>query len=317
MYYEESKKNLMASLRQNGCPSIFLTLSCAEFDWPELLKEILETVYRKKVSQKDIDDLSNAEKNRLISENVVQSTIHFQKRIEKMFSLMKYNFFEGSNDTYHASSYFYRIEFQQRGAPHVHSLLWLQNEENEDAPNFWSDEREGGDTSNEIKKKKVEEFANSLISTSSDDMNCEKHEINMKDFDSIKNCQECIQLKEKVEKYQRHNHTFTCEKKKKSITIKENEGHGRLDGIRNGPALTNISVCRFKFPKFPLNETRLVMGIPKDTDESIVKGRKNDLNKIVKYLIRQTFADKDKSDSESWKNMQSMDFWEFIYEAGM
>ena len=62
----------------------------------------------------------------------------------------------------------------------------------------------------------------------------------MKDFDSIKNCQECIQLKEKVEKYQRHNHTFTCEKKKKSITIKENEGHGRLDGIRNGPALTNI-----------------------------------------------------------------------------
>ena len=44
MYYEQSKKNLMASLRQHGCPSIFLTLSCAEFDWPELLKEILETV---------------------------------------------------------------------------------------------------------------------------------------------------------------------------------------------------------------------------------------------------------------------------------
>ena len=40
MYYEESKKNLMALLRQNGCPSVFLTISCAEFDWPELLKEI-------------------------------------------------------------------------------------------------------------------------------------------------------------------------------------------------------------------------------------------------------------------------------------
>ena len=32
MYYQESKKNLMALLRQNGCPSVFLTLSCAEFD---------------------------------------------------------------------------------------------------------------------------------------------------------------------------------------------------------------------------------------------------------------------------------------------
>ena len=47
MYYEESKKNLMALLRQNGCPSIFLTLSSAEFDWPVLLKEICETVYRR------------------------------------------------------------------------------------------------------------------------------------------------------------------------------------------------------------------------------------------------------------------------------
>ena len=32
MYYEESNKNLMALLRQNGCPSAFLTLSCAEFE---------------------------------------------------------------------------------------------------------------------------------------------------------------------------------------------------------------------------------------------------------------------------------------------
>ena len=82
MYYEESKKNLMAALRQNGCPSVFLTLSCAEYDWQELLKEILETVYRKKVTKKEIDEMSNAEKNKLISDNVVQSTLHFQKRIE-------------------------------------------------------------------------------------------------------------------------------------------------------------------------------------------------------------------------------------------
>ena len=50
MYYEDSKKNIMALLRQKGCPSIFLTLSSAEFDWPELLKEIAETVYRREFS---------------------------------------------------------------------------------------------------------------------------------------------------------------------------------------------------------------------------------------------------------------------------
>ena len=139
IYYQESKKNLMALLRQNGCPSIFLTLSCAEFDWQELLKEIIETVYRKKVTSEYIDNLSEREKNRLISDNVVQSTLHFQKRVDKLFPLMQRDFFEGDQEVYHVSSYFYRIEFQQRGAPHVHSLLWLKNKKNEDAPNFWID----------------------------------------------------------------------------------------------------------------------------------------------------------------------------------
>ena len=316
MYYEESKKNLMASLRQNGCPSIFLTLSCAEFDWPELLKEILETVYRKKVTQKDIDELSTAEKNRLISENVVQSTLHFQKRIEKMFSLMKYDFFKGSTETYHAASHFYRIEFQQRGAPHVHSLLWLKNKDDEDAPNFWSHSETDQDNSIETKKKKVEDFANSLISTSPDEMYCEKHE-SKRNSSHVKDCSNCIELKEKVKKYQSHRHTFTCEKKVRSITIKGNEGFGRLDGIKDGPALSNITVCRFKFPKFPLDETKLVLGIPKDADDSILKVRKNDLNKITKYLIRQTYTDQDINELESWKQLQKMDFWKFLYEVGM
>ena len=84
----------MALLRQNGCPSVFLTLSCAEFNWPELLKEIVETVQRRKVTKEYVDNFPDKEKNRLISENVVQSTIHFQKRVDKLFTLMKYDFFQ-------------------------------------------------------------------------------------------------------------------------------------------------------------------------------------------------------------------------------
>ena len=163
----------------------------------------------------------------------------------------------------------------------------------------------------------MELFANSLITTSSDDMQCEKHESTNEDIAIIKNCQECNYLKEKVQKYQSHNHTFTCQKKMKSFTIKESEGHGKLDGIKYGQVLSNITVCRFKFPKFPLDETRLILGIPKDTDESIVKKRKSDLNKIIKYLIRQTHTDQDLKELNSWKHLQGMDFWQFLYEAGM
>jgi hypothetical protein len=32
-YYQQSKKNLMAMLRQKGCPTLFVTISCAEYKW--------------------------------------------------------------------------------------------------------------------------------------------------------------------------------------------------------------------------------------------------------------------------------------------
>ena len=49
MCFEKSKKNVVA-LRQFGYPTLLLTLSSTEFDWPELLKEVAETVYRRKFS---------------------------------------------------------------------------------------------------------------------------------------------------------------------------------------------------------------------------------------------------------------------------
>ena len=196
MYYEQSKKNLMALLRQYGCPTIFLTLSCAEFDWPELLREILETVYRKKVSKEEIDALSDTEKNKIISENVVQSTIHFQKRINKIFTLMQKDFFKNGNEAYHVSSYFYRVEFQQRGAPHVHSLLWLKNQKKEEAPNLWKEQEDSSNNQdngqqdnsnlqNEDKIRDIEKLADFLITTNSKDISCGEHSLSTDD--NVKN----------------------------------------------------------------------------------------------------------------------------------
>ena len=78
MYYEDSKKNLMALLRQNGCPSLFFTLSMAEFDWPELLKEIIETVYRQKVTKEQVAKLSPNQKNKLIKDNVSDTILQYK-----------------------------------------------------------------------------------------------------------------------------------------------------------------------------------------------------------------------------------------------
>ena len=161
----------------------------------------------------------NPIRNKLISDNVVQSTVHFQKRIEKMFSLMGYDFFGNGDDSYHAASYFFRVEFQQRGAPHIHSLLWLKNKSNNEAPNFWIEDQttqEGQSEEHKVKVfeariKEVEEFAGQLISTSADEMRCEKHETSKVGS----NCNECRILQELVRKYQNiitHSH---AQKKRK------------------------------------------------------------------------------------------------------
>ena len=81
--------------------------------------------------------------------------------------------------------------------------------------------------------------------------------------------------------------------------------------------MTNVPVCRFKFPKFPLDETKLILGIPKDTEEDIIKDRKRDLNKIIKFLIRQTYCEQPSNESDSWKTLKTMNFYEFLHSVGM
>ena len=96
-----------------------------------------------------------------------------------------------------------------------------------------------------------------------------------------------------------HRHTFSCAKKGKTLTVDEREGHGRLDGLKKGKRLKNITLCRFNFPKYPMPRTKLIVAMSKDIDEDIDKQCKSDLRKIVKFLIRQTDAEDEKNVSSS------------------
>ena len=72
---------------------------------------------------------------------------------------------------------------------------------------------------------------------------------------------------------QTHKHTFTCQKKNKIFTVRQNEGHGKNDGKFEGPKITNYVQCRFNFPQFPLNKTRFILGMSKSLDEKEIKQR--------------------------------------------
>merc|ERR1712208_183086 len=141
------------------------------------------------------------------------------------------------------------------------------------------------------KIKNIEEIASMLISASEDDGICDDHQPKLPDHKSEESCTECYSTntnfekckkhncivlvdcekcedqKKMIKKFQTHNHTFTCKKKRKGMTIKENEGHGRLDGRIEGQRIQDYSECRFKFPQFPMNKTRLILRASKDLDK--------------------------------------------------
>ena len=81
-YYQDVKKRLMATLRQKGPPTCFTTLSSAEFDWDELAQQIYQTNNKKEVTIEFIKYQSQAWRNKLISNNVVQTVVHFAKRTD-------------------------------------------------------------------------------------------------------------------------------------------------------------------------------------------------------------------------------------------
>ena len=208
MYYQDAKKRLMATLRQKGAPTLFTTLSCAEFDWDELAQRTYETVHKTKVDIQFIKDQEPSWKNKLISENVVQSTLHFAKRTDKIMSLLqKDGFFTHGGVKYAAESYFYRVEFQARGAPHIHCLLWLEGENGETPPSMWAQDHEEGKMQDLAER--LSSFGGSMISGSAKDMHCIQH------CKFTKNCKECEEGKALVQKYQSHRDTFASKKKGK------------------------------------------------------------------------------------------------------
>ena len=303
-YYQDIKKKLMAFIRQNGAPTLFCTFSSAEFDWCELAKTIYETNTKQKVTMEFIKSQSTAWRTKLISDNVAQSTIHFSKRTDKLMSILKKpNIFKHDGVTYTVSSYFYRVEFQARGAPHLHCMFWLKDEHGESPPVISADDV------NSENWQKLASFSSSLICSSSTDVNCHDHSV------YTENCENCFQFKEEVERYQTHSHKHSCLKKNKIIRIKENEGHGKYDGKKEDDELM-VKVCRYNFPKNPIDKTEYVMGFSKDHDVKEVKKAKEDYARIRKYLLRLTHEENFRN-GDSWDNFCSLTFYEYLYAVGM
>ena len=172
-------------VKQLGIPTWFMTLSCADLRWPELFQIVARTQGRD-ITEEEVEALSYVERCQMLNSNPVVTAKHFQHRVETFFSEVLLN---QSNPIGKITYYALRIEFQMRGSPHLHALIWTS-----DCPKLTSESKDD-----------YVEFIDKHVQAN---LPSEKDE---------------PELHHLVKTYQRHNHSKTC-RKYKNIPCRFNFG---------------------------------------------------------------------------------------------
>ena len=107
------KSDVMAMIREYGSPTLFLTLSCAEYEAPDI-----ERYLRK------VNDVSGSYPiGRLCTEDPISVSRKFSQKFRDFFTTVLLQ----GQVLGEVSRYFWKKEYQARGAPHYHVLLWIKD----------------------------------------------------------------------------------------------------------------------------------------------------------------------------------------------
>ncbi|XP_078790066.1 uncharacterized protein LOC105353590 isoform X2 [Oryzias latipes] len=118
-FWQATQKDLLACVRQLGIPTWFCSFSAADMRW----KNLLNTVLRQEGRTQTADQLDWAERCELLRRNSVTAARMFDFR---WHCFLRVVLMSPANPIGKIVDFFYRIEFQQRGSPHVHVLFWIE-----------------------------------------------------------------------------------------------------------------------------------------------------------------------------------------------
>ena len=123
---------ILGMVKQLGIPTWFMTLSCADLRWPELF-QIIARMQGRSMCNEEVEGLSYNEKCQMLNTNPVIVAKHFQYQVETFFTEI---LLSDANPIGKIVYYALRIEFQMRGSPHLHALIWTS-----DCPKLDSDNK--------------------------------------------------------------------------------------------------------------------------------------------------------------------------------
>ena len=104
-------------------PHMVCSFSAAETRWTHLLKTLDRIVEKKEYTDAEIKQMTWEQKSDLIQKDLVICARNF----EHMVQLFIHDVLKSSvMPIGELADYFYRVEFQQRGSPHIHGLFWVK-----------------------------------------------------------------------------------------------------------------------------------------------------------------------------------------------
>ena len=122
-YYQRVFHDLLAMIRQLGTPTWFFTLSAADLKWPDMIQTIARQ-YGVVYTDGEVAGLSFDDKSNWLKRNPVTAARHFQYRLNTLFQgFLKSN----AKPLGEIADYAIRIEFQARGSPHAHCVIWVKD----------------------------------------------------------------------------------------------------------------------------------------------------------------------------------------------
>ena len=229
-------------------------------------KETLEKPWKQYLK----DHVSESQ-HQMMTRNVLLATRNFQHRVE---SFRKEVIF-GQNNPMRVRHISYRVEFQGRGAAHIHGVLWL-----------------------DLKEIKVEGVNNMVLQESYNKL---KHSQPLESYE-----------KQALEKF---TDTFvTCTRcvsvagEEAVKTAEEVNWHGHSSSCKKGGA----RLCRWKFPRYPLERTIFVDANREDEDQRLPASEREEiLDRVMRVLVqeeggRKVLSDRVKEIMLEYKNVRKI-----------
>ena len=86
-YWKKFLHQVLAMVKQLGTPTFFLTLSCADLRWNELISIIFK-LNRVDISDEEVDEMSYHERCDKLNKNPALVARHFHYRVEMLFKII-------------------------------------------------------------------------------------------------------------------------------------------------------------------------------------------------------------------------------------